>query len=629
MNQSLKMKQVFLLCLLFATLAIDAQDKSVVLNKTHNVIIAIDKEGIHIEENVSEERSIAKANDVEDYTFSVYFDNFSDVDKLQGVTYNSNRRKISSLGMYDREIRDVERSDIFHSDRKVLNFRMPKVVDNSIIQYSYRKTYKEPKLIPPIIFQNYLRSENISVKISCDPGVEIGYKLFGDHSDIIKHSIRTEGNRKVYLWEASEMPVFEPENDMPNVLSFIPHIIYYIKSYTFNGKKVVLLEKPEDLYKWYGSLTTDHNKKDVSGIKAKTTELIANKNSTIEKARAIFNWVQDNLHYIAFEYEMGGFIPRDAVDVFEKKYGDCKDMANLLHTMLTQAGIQSSLTWIGTRHKPYSYSETNSPLVNNHMITSFEDNGTRYFLDATDKFCQFGFPSPMIQGKEALIKLSDGSFVIETVPIPEAEKSVTNMVFDLKISGTSLLGTSTMKLSGFSKTRFLSTLAFNTDKEDEVWKAALTGRNVKIKSEIVQTNKNAYVDDPTTATYQISLDNWLKDLDKTIIIKPILLFPLKDMTIDLDKRKYPVDLDNKETYQFEYRIELPTGYHIEHLPENVKISNQLADFELQYLLEGKHLLVKQMVSNKLLIIQKDMFQAWADFIKSINKHYNQSVVFTK
>jgi hypothetical protein len=235
----------------------------------------------------------------------------------------------------------------------------------------------------------------------------------------------------------------------------------------------------------------------------------------------------------------------------------------------------------------------------------------------------------MIQGKEALIKLSDGSFLVETVPIPDPEKSVSNIVFDLKISGTSLIGSSTMKLSGFSKTRFLSTLAFNTDKESEVWKAALTGRNVKIKPEIVQSSKNTYADDPTTATYQISLDNWLKDLDKTLIIKPILLFPLKDMTIDLGKRKYPVDLNNKETYQFEYRIELPTGYHIEHLPENVKISNQLADFELQYLLEDNRLLVKQMVSNKQLIIEKDMFQTWADFIKSINKHYNQSVVFTK
>jgi hypothetical protein len=623
------MKQVFLLCLLSLAIGINAQDKSVVLYKTQNVLIGLDKDGIRVEENVSEERSIAKGNNVEDYTFSVYFDNFSDVDKLQGATYDSNRRKISSLGMYDREIRDAEQSYVFHSDRKVLNFRMPKVVDNSIIQYSYRKTYKEPKLIPPIVIQNYLRGENISVKISCDPGVEIGYKLFGDHNDKIKHTISTEGNRKVYLWEASEMPVFEPEGNMPSIFRFLPHIIYYIKSYTFNGKKVVLLEKPEDLQKWYTSLTTDINKKDISGIKAKTNELTANKNSALEKAKAIFNWVQDNLHYIAFEFEMGGFIPRDAVDVFDKKYGDCKDMANLLHTMLSQAGIQSSLTWIGTRDKPYSYADVNSPLVDNHMITSFEENGTRYYLDATDKYCQFGFPSEMIQGKEALIKLSDGSFLVETVPIPDAEKSVTNIVFDLKISGTSLIGSSTMKLSGFSKTRFLSTLAFNTDKESEVWKAALTGRNVKIKPEIVQSSKNTYADDPTTATYQISLDNWLKDLDKTLIIKPILLFPLKDMTIDLGKRKYPVDLNNKETYQFEYRIELPTGYHIEHLPENVKISNQLADFELQYLLEDNRLLVKQMVSNKQLIIEKDVFQTWADFIKSINKHYNQSVVFTK
>lgn len=623
------MKQVILFCLLSFAIVSNAQDKSVVLNKTQNVSISVNKDGIYVEEKISEERSIARSRDVEDYTFSVYFDNFSEVDKLQGATYTAEQRKICSLGVTDKVTRDAEQSHVFHSDRKVLYFRMPQVEDKSIVKYSYRKTYKEPKLVSPLTLQTTLEVRSLTTKISCDPGVEIGYKLFGENTDRIKHEVKMEGNQKVYVWEVKEMPAFEPEGNMPGIFGYLPHVIYYIKSYTFNGKKVVLLDTPDDLYKWYASLTTAINKKDDSGIQKKTNELIANKKTLLEKAKAIFSWVQENMHYIAFEYEMGGFIPRDAVDVFDKKYGDCKDMANLLHTMLSQAGIQSSLTWIGTRDKPYSYADVNSPLIDNHMITSFEENGTRYYLDATDKYCQFGFPSEMIQGKEALIKLGDGTFKVEKVAVPEANRSVTDIVFDLKISGTALSGTSTIKLGGFSKARFLSLLAYNTDKESDVWKGVLTGQNNKIKPVIVETMKKTYEEEPTQASFQVSLDNWFKDLNKNLIIKPVLLFPLKEMTIDIEKRKYAFDLDCKETFKYEYRIELPNGYYIEHLPESVKLSTDLADFELQYILESNYLVVRQLVATKEIVIQKESFQAWTDFIKAINKHYNQSVVFTK
>ena len=153
--------------------------------------------------------------------------------------------------------------------------------------------------------------------------------------------------------------------------------------------------------------------------------------------------------------------------------------------------------------------------------------------------------------------------------------------------------------------------------------------NNKIKPVIVETMKKTYEEEPTQASFQVSLDNWFKDLNKNLIIKPVLLFPLKEMTIDIEKRKYAFDLDCKETFKYEYRIELPNGYYIEHLPESVKLSTDLADFELQYILESNYLVVRQLVATKEIVIQKESFQAWTDFIKAINKHYNQSVVFTK
>jgi len=48
-------------------------------------------------------------------------------------------------------------------------------------------------------------------------------------------------------------------------------------------------------------------------------ELTKDKSSNVEKVRAIYYWVQENIKYIDFEYALGGFIPREANNVFKKK----------------------------------------------------------------------------------------------------------------------------------------------------------------------------------------------------------------------------------------------------------------------------------------------------------------------
>ena len=126
----------------------------------------------------------------------------------------------------------------------------------------------------------------------------------------------------------------------------------------------------------------------------------------------IFNWVQDNIRYIAFEDGLGGFIPRDAASVCNKRYGDCKDMANLLFEMLNHAGIEAYRAWIGTRNRPYKYKEVPTPMVDNHMITAVIIDGETIFLDATDSYVPFGLPSAFTQTKEALLGIDENSYNI-------------------------------------------------------------------------------------------------------------------------------------------------------------------------------------------------------------------------
>ena len=620
------MKKYVLLLLIFSQ--VFSQDKSKVIYKNETVFISDKNNKLEIETLFSEKRSIVKSKNVNEYSFQIPYDTFNEISNIKGTTTTLKNNKNFTLYSSSISVHQAENENIFKDDVKFKYFVMPSVEDNSTIEYSFKNKILEPRFLSPFKFQNVLKTDITKFQIKCNPSIEIGYKLFGNFQDKIIFTKTNDGQNDIYTWEAKEIPEFEQEEDMPNALYVVPHIIYYIKKYDSNGKKEELLNSKESLYKWYSKLVKDINKTDQNVLKTKTLEIIKDKKTEFDKAKAIFEWVQQNLHYVAFENGMGGFIPREAADVHSKLYGDCKDMANLLNEMMHIANIKSSLTWIGTRDKPYKYDEVPTPQVDNHMITNVFIDGKSYFLDATDKFCPFTYPTAMIQGKEALIGKSETEFVIEQIPVLSSEKNKRDLNFNLKIVENALQGDVSILISGFNKSDFLNTLSNYSNKEEEIWKSTVNYSNPKIMLEKVETIKNDYKELPTKASYKFKLDDAIKNINGKIILKPILVFPLKESSIDLEKRKYAIEKNYAYQIDVNYNYEIPASLNVEFLPQNFKLDNDFGTVEINYLVKDKNINVTQKIISKKLLLNTTDFEKWNDFIKTINKQYNQSILLT-
>jgi hypothetical protein len=65
--------------------------------------------------------------------------------------------------------------------------------------------------------------------------------------------------------------------------------------------------------------------------------------------RAIAEFVQRDIRYVGIELGIGGFQPHSAADVFAHRYGDCKDKATLMSSMLKGVGVDSYYVIINTR----------------------------------------------------------------------------------------------------------------------------------------------------------------------------------------------------------------------------------------------------------------------------------------
>ena len=81
----------------------------------------------------------------------------------------------------------------------------------------------------------------------------------------------------------------------------------------------------------------------------KVSALTAGKTTQLQKMQAIAAFVQHDIRYVAIELGIGGWQPHAAPDVFSHRYGDCKDKATLMRTMLREIGVESYHVVINTQ----------------------------------------------------------------------------------------------------------------------------------------------------------------------------------------------------------------------------------------------------------------------------------------
>jgi hypothetical protein len=358
-------------------------------------------------------------------------------------------------------------------------------------------------------------------------------------------------------------------------------------------------------------------------------KITADKKTDLEKVKAIYYWTQKNIKYIAFEYALGGFIPRESNEVFRKKYGDCKDNSSILYRMLEIAGVKGNLTWIGTRSIPYTYEEVPTPVVDNHMILSYENNGRTYYLDATGRYIKFGIPTSFIQGKEALVSYGK-DFKIKKVPVIAAKENAIIDITNIKIENGWVIGSSKTSISGYPKIDVFH------DLENENTQTKLKqfynrmfekGNNTFLVSSFKEANKYHY-DNDFIVDYDFEIKNYSKKLGNEIYINLNLNKDLSYYKTD-KKRENAIEYDYKRYFKYTTELEIPTGYRIDYLPEAVKVSNDFLTCEITYLVEGNNVIYNQSIELNFLILSLEQQKEVNKLIKKIERNYKEIVVLKK
>lgn len=151
--------------------------------------------------------------------------------------------------------------------------------------------------------------------------------------------------------------------------------------------------------------------------------------STAEKrAEAAVRFVQDEIRYLGIEIGPAGYIPHDPALVYERRFGDCKDKALLLVSLLRAMGIESDVALVDTDDKHMLDQLLPSPFVFNHAIATAKVDGEQLWIDATTSLQRGPLRSrPPPDYRRALIvsDTTDSLVEIPTASLAEPGQDVT------------------------------------------------------------------------------------------------------------------------------------------------------------------------------------------------------------
>jgi len=515
--------------------------------------------------------------------------------------------------------------DFFHTDTKVAFFNLR--FESTGFQYKihFDKKYKDVKYLTSVYFHEEIPVQNKTISFSIPSWMDVELKEMNfDEYEIVKKVENEDGSKK-YIYTIKNIDARINERNAPGASHIYPHILVLSKSYNRDGVQHNLFSSTQDLYNWYRSLI-DMMEDDITPLHAQVASLIDGKTTDIEKVKSIYYWVQDNIRYIAFEDGIAGFKPDECQNVFQKKYGDCKGMANLCKQMLIIAGFDARLTWIGTKRIAYDYSLPTLS-ADNHMICTVMLDNKPYFLDPTESYGAFDEYAERIQGRPALIENGD-QYILESVPTMSPEDNTEYQEFNLRIDGESLIGTAQHLYLGESKSSLLYQLN-NTEMNERVDRLKLylnegdKDYNVSELSHSDILNRDQYF----KVDYAINIENKVSQFGDEIYLSIDYYEEWKDALFE--ERKLDYLLPNKILSSTKYNVEIPSGYKVSEMPTPISFKSSFLNIDASYTLEGNKIIYTKTMELPKAGINASEFEEFNMIIKKLSDYYDEQITLTK
>jgi len=622
------MKNTLLLLSFFLTLISNAQERYAVVNLTAEL--------------TEKSNSVILQQDIR-VTIDDYDDMTISEDKIITILNEKGMSALDAYAFYNKstKIRNLEVTiyDALGSEIKTFkerDFMDVSAVGSVSLYTDDRVKYLEytPASYPVTIhFEKEIKTSNTAFIKSFTPYV--------DYYQSIKSSTFQIENKSEIVLRSSENGFMEEvsiENDNPNLLTysvsnlpsvsrevyspsfetFTPKVMFALQTFELAGErgevsnwKELGLWQHENLLKGLDQLPEST----ISKIKLLTQNL----ETTREKAKAIYEYVQNNTRYISVQIGLGGWKPISAEEVDDKKYGDCKGLTNYTKALLNLVDIESNYCIVYAGSEIQDISEDFTSMQGDHVILNIpQENEEDIWLECTSQDVPFNFLGTFTDDRKVLAVKPSGGEILRTPAYTEID-NYQKTTAEINIIEKAITADVKIKTRG---TQYNNRYSLGGENNKNINSHYLSyWDNLKEMTLISHEFLNNKEDVTFFEKIKLKADNYVKIYGNDVIldVNPFNKFQVNLPNYKVRETPFNVSRGFVDEDEFTFNLENLT---VDTELKDISLDSEFGSYRLSFELKDNTLIVKRYFKLNTNNYQKSDYEKFVELFPQISKYDN-------
>lgn len=336
----------------------------------------------------------------------------------------------------------------------------------------------------------------------------------------------------------------------------------------------------DDVGRWYWGLSKDQFDADEE-VRRKVQEVTKGLTDDLEKVRAVYDYVVQQTRYVALEFGIEGFRPRRCAQTLARGWGDCKDKATVIVTMLRELGIPANIVMVRTQLRGDTNTDAPSYALFDHAIAYVPK--FNLYLDGTAEYTGMNELPAFDRGAVALI-IGENGAKLTRLPEPTADQTVRSRKIELTIpelgaASADIRFEATGAIAAEWRQRFHATGTQRARVSDELG-GEFGGVSLLSGSAGLEVSDLENIEQPVKIHLKGKALGFNRTAAGDMSFSPLPSTNLVSRYASLSARKQDVKFPFAYGFDDEWSIRIPTGTQIKHLPEPTHIESPFGKLDI-------------------------------------------------
>lgn len=424
------------------------------------------------------------------------------------------------------------------------------------------------------------------------------------------------------------IPGIKPESLSPSEAEINPRVFFALNKFYSDGVTGEI-NNWEEFGSWmYQNLLTGRATVDAE-TKAKVEKMIDGVTSDREKAKIIYEFMQNKTRYISVQVGIGGYQPIPADEVDNVGYGDCKGLTNYMMALLKIAGVESYYTHVEAGKKIVNFHDDFASLAQgNHAFLNIPNGGDDIWLECTSQKVPFGHIGDFTDDRDVLVITPEGGQLKHTKKYTTKENlQETSGSYILSNEGNITADVTVMTKGIQYDNRYYVEDWSDVEKDKHYKKYFRSVNNINIDKISLENNKDAIA---FSEKVKFNADAYGVATGNRMLFAPNALNRITNIPDRYRNRKFPLEIQRGYYDTDDYEIKLPAGYKIEAIPDDVNYETKFGSYSFTITKKDDQTLqYKRSIKVEDGLYPKEEYSNYRKFMKKIVKYDTSKIVLVK